>query len=112
MIIKSHYLPKFSRHPILKNKKSNSFTCLTKHFPIIAELRICILDTHLGESVSQVNNLEKKSLLRLIVSWSLFCPLPYIHWGFPGGSDSKESACNAGDQDSIPELKRSSGEWN
>ena len=24
--------------------------------------------------------------------------------GFPGGSDGKESACNAGDQDSIPGL--------
>ena len=27
--------------------------------------------------------------------------------GFPGGSDSKESACNAGDLDSIPGLGRS-----
>ena len=30
--------------------------------------------------------------------------------GFPGGSGSKESACNAGDPDSIPGLGRSSGE--
>ena len=30
--------------------------------------------------------------------------------GFPGGSDSKESACNAGDPGSIPELGRSPGE--
>ena len=29
--------------------------------------------------------------------------------GFPGGSDSKESACNAGDQGLIPELGRSPG---
>ena len=27
--------------------------------------------------------------------------------GFPGGSDGKESACNAGDQGSIPGLGRS-----
>ena len=27
--------------------------------------------------------------------------------GFPGGSDSKESACNAGDRDLIPGLGRS-----
>jgi len=27
--------------------------------------------------------------------------------GFPGGSDSKESACNTGDLGSIPELGRS-----
>ena len=36
----------------------------------------------------------------------------YIHThmlkrGFPGGSDGKESACNAGDQDLIPGLRRS-----
>ena len=32
--------------------------------------------------------------------------------GFPGGSDSKESACNAGDLGSIPELGRSPRERN
>ena len=32
--------------------------------------------------------------------------------GFPGGSDDKESACNAGDPGSIPGLGRSSGEGN
>ena len=32
--------------------------------------------------------------------------------GFPGGSDGKESACNAGDLGSIPELGISSGEGN
>ena len=31
-------------------------------------------------------------------------------WGFPGGSDGKESACNAGDLGSIPGLERSPGE--
>ena len=30
--------------------------------------------------------------------------------GFPGGSDSKESACNAGDLGSTPESGRSPGE--
>ena len=34
------------------------------------------------------------------------------HMGFPGGSDSKESACNAGDLGSIPESGRSPGEGN
>ena len=33
-------------------------------------------------------------------------------WGSPGGSDSKESACNAGDQGLIPGLGRSPGEGN
>ena len=32
--------------------------------------------------------------------------------GFPGGSESKDSACNAGDLGSIPGLGRSPGEGN
>ena len=32
--------------------------------------------------------------------------------GFPGGSDGKASACNAGDPGSIPGLGRSPGEGN
>ena len=31
-------------------------------------------------------------------------------WGFPGGSDGKASACNAGDPGSIPGLGRNPGE--
>ena len=33
-------------------------------------------------------------------------------WGFPGGSDSKESACNDRDLGSIPGLGGSPGEGN
>ena len=33
-------------------------------------------------------------------------------WEFPGGSDGKESACNARDLASIPGLGRSPGEGN
>ena len=33
-----------------------------------------------------------------------------MHLGFSGGSDSKESACNAGDPGLIPGLGRSPGE--
>ena len=36
----------------------------------------------------------------------------YVHMGFPEGSDSKESACNAGDEGLIPGSGRSSGERN
>ena len=35
-----------------------------------------------------------------------------LNFGFPGGSDGKESACNAGDQSSTPGLGRSPGEEN
>ena len=33
-----------------------------------------------------------------------------LQLGFPGGSDDKESACNAGGLGSIPRLGRSPGE--
>ena len=36
----------------------------------------------------------------------------YFHRGFPGGSDSKVIACNAGDLGLIPESATSSGEGN
>ena len=54
----------------------------------------------------------------------LFLSLPLPHcrwqtelhswsqWGFPGGSDGKESACHAGNMGSIPGLGRSPGEGN
>ena len=41
----------------------------------------------------------------------------YVHtqthiWGFPGGSDGKESACNAGNSASISEFRNSPRERN
>ena len=33
-----------------------------------------------------------------------------FYWGFPGGTDGKESACNAGDLGSAPGWGRSPGE--
>ena len=41
-----------------------------------------------------------------------FGGITLISWDFPGGSDSKESACNAEDPGSIPGLGRSPGEGN
>ena len=41
-------------------------------------------------------------------NYSVLC---YLR-GFPGGSDGKESVCNAGDPNSIPGLGRSPGEGN
>ena len=38
--------------------------------------------------------------------------IDYFKLGFPGGSDGKESTCNAGDPDLIPGLGRSPGEGN
>ena len=40
------------------------------------------------------------------------CVMIYPFLGSPGGSDSKESACNMGDPGSIPRWGRSPGEGN
>ena len=42
----------------------------------------------------------------------LQCLTALSTWAFPGGSDSKESACNAGDPGSSLGSERSSGEGN
>ena len=49
-------------------------------------------------------------LKHLIIYLSL--AKPHGMRGFPGDSDSEESACNAGDSGSIPGLGRSPGEGN
>ena len=50
-------------------------------------------------------------LLNLGTSYKLVLHKAPI-WGFPGGSDSKESSCNAGDSGFIPGLGKSPGEGN
>ena len=50
-------------------------------------------------------------LTRFLTSASVFQHLKHDK-GFPGGSDSKASACNTGDLGSIPGLGRSPGEGN
>ena len=54
---------------------------------------------------------KKKSSSSVERSLLLSTSSQYV-WGFPGGSDTKASACNAGDPDSIPRSGRSSGEGN
>ena len=43
-------------------------------------------------------------------SWEYSGGSNVITWGFPGGSETKDSACNVGDLGSIPGLGRSPGE--
>ena len=50
-------------------------------------------------------------LLQVFLDFLLLHSSP-LYWGFPGGSDSKASACNAGDPGSIPGSGRSPGEGN
>ena len=43
---------------------------------------------------------------------STFIKSKFMLWGFPGGTDSKESTCNSGDPGSVPGLGRSPGVGN
>ena len=53
------------------------------------------------------------TFLRVMASTSFICDdTEHLFMGFPGGSDGKESTCNAGDPGSIPVLGRSPGEGN
>ena len=45
----------------------------------------------------------------LVYTQLLYLPWSVLELGFPGGSDGKESACNAGDLGSIPGLGRPPG---
>ena len=51
-------------------------------------------------------------ILSLVFSKTKFNWFHYIYLCFLGGSDSKESACNARDPESVSGWRRSPGEWN
>ena len=57
----------------------------------------------LGSLISKLKVTEQDTIFSFTLSAS---------WVFLGGSDSKESACNAGDLGSIPGLGKSPGEGN
>ena len=48
----------------------------------------------------------------LVPLLGMYYLVPILGMGFPGGSDGKVSACNAGDPGSIPGSGRSPGEGN
>ena len=64
---------------------------------------LCLLHWQAGSSPAE---------LLMDLSKLAFLGFPSGSAGFPGGSVSKESACNAGDPGSIPGLRRSPGEGN
>ena len=60
-----------------------------------------------GEAVIKTNEIWKLFMKKMAIAFQAEYNL-----GFPVSSDSKESACNAGDLGLIPELGRSLGEGN
>jgi len=65
----------------------------------------CLRGSCLPRNIELLLLFPTEEQFRSIISSST---LMYFHyslsntWGFPGGSDGKESACNAGDPSSIP----------
>ena len=63
------------------------------------------------EQMKQVLDNELKSIyIHKVTLNVMYCGWIIQGQGLPGGSDGKESACNAGDLGSIPGLGRSPGE--
>ena len=59
----------------------------------------------LGTQARAMHRLQDYGRQRVLIIFLFVVPM-----GFPGGSDSEESAGNVGDPGSIPELGRSTGE--
>ena len=73
------------------------------------------LDTELSLWCYSVPFFERENNWLDLIIWEVHLTEPSHFFGgegFPGGSDSKESACNVGDLDSIPGLGRSPGKGN
>ena len=93
-----------------KQKYPNIFFCLYKGC-----FHQIILSLPMVESLKQCQEcpgyFESPYKFNLISSFWILTGYP-IYCGLPGGSDGKESACNAGDPGLIPGLGRSPGEGN
>ena len=66
-------------------------------------------DSHVRLGWSSISK-PIEMLMRTFFFCKFFLIVFYIGVGFPGGSNSKESACKAGDPVSVPGLGRSPGE--
>ena len=78
---------------------------LSKLWEIVEDRRAWCTAVHGAAELGMTEGLNNKP--RSKIAWSY-----RTSRGFPGGSDGKESACNAGDPDSIPRSGRSPGEGN
>ena len=87
----------------------NEYLCF-----LAAQVHFGVVYLHLPKRIKNTQphiNLPTNLLAMLFITlknWNN--PMPIPDGGFPGGSDSKESICNAEDPGSIPESGRSPGE--
>ena len=86
-------------------------------YPFIYKFVFLFLTYSVWQSLSPSTSLQMTSVYHLFFPVTMLTPLilwcfPFLVLVFPGGSEVKASASNAGDPGSIPELGRSSGEGN
>ena len=82
-------------------------------YPLLHKIRIYIkweLCVKFSLNGKEACPYKKNSMIFFFIC-AFICDV-YVHKGFPGGSDGKESACSAGDLGSIPGLGRSPREGN
>ena len=86
---------------------------MVKGSPLVGELRSCkAYSTAKNKNNSRNDISQNNCFLNLLISSKIIIILYGETMGFPGGSNSKESACNVGDLGLILESGRSPGEGN
>ena len=81
---------------------------MVENLPGIQETQAASLD----EDPLEKGMATHSSILAWRIPWTLLLVFFFFLFGFPGSSDSKESAYNAGDLGSIPGSGRFQGEGN
>ena len=100
-----------------KTNKNNNKTNLDAEFKkwvrVHEVLRVTTVEEMLRpENKQNESRLSETECFQQIHMVTAFFPFIWRKRGFPGGSDCKESACNAGDSGSIPGSGRSPREVN
>ena len=89
--------------PCMKVKSEREFT---QSFPTLRDPMDCSLPGSSDHGIFQARVFEL-----VAIAFSVLWAKTYqFFWGFPDGSNSQESTCNAGDLGLIPRLGRSPGE--
>ena len=89
----------------------NKFVLFLKFKKIFFQIKIISINKDKAHPLSSVHYFRWLGFLWALVFLSILWVFSYVLVGsFPGGSDGKEFACNAGDTGLIPGSGRSSGE--
>ena len=96
-------------HFLLQCMKGKSESEVAQSCPTLRDPMVCSLPGSSVHGIFQARVLEWGAIA--FSSVYIYMHI-YINWGFPGGSEGKATACNAGDLGSIPGSGRSPREGN